>query len=317
MDFLCSLPVIAGLFASCAPALPLATGYVEGEYVLVAPVETGRISELTKKRGDRIVRNELLVQMESADADIAVREAEAALEQAKAQLANLKEGRRPEEMAVIEATLQSAQAQAAEAKRVFDRESSLAKRGINAKADLDQASTALQQADALVNQTSANLAVARLAARPMEIDAADAVVKQAEAKLANARWRLEHRRLTVPYDGVVDDIVRREGEVAGPSQPVISVLPDGAVKIRLYVAEKYLSGIRLGTDITVRCDGCGKDVRAKVSYISDDPEFTPPVIYSLENRQKLVYLIEARPDGDQPMLKPGQIVDAVLSEPAP
>ena len=311
-DILCVLPVIAGLFSSCAPAPPLATGYVEGEYILVAPVETGRILLLAKKRGDRIAKGEMVVQMEADDATIAVNEAEAALMQARAQLENLKEGRRPEELAVIEATLKSAEAQRAEAQLVFDREQNLAKRGINAKADLDQATTALQQADAMVAQTSANLAVARLPARPMEIDAARAQVQQSEARLATARWRLEHRRLTVPSDGVIDDIVRREGEVAGPSQPVISVLPDGAVKIRLYAAEKSLSGLTLGTEISVRCDGCGADVRARISYISDSPEFTPPVIYSLENRQKLVYLIEAKPEGEQPMLKPGQIVDAVL-----
>lgn len=313
MDFLCSLPVIAGLFSSCAAPPPLATGYVEGEYVLIAPVETGRIVTMSKKRGDRVARNELLVQMEDADADIAVHQAEAALEQAKAQLANLKEGKRPEEMAVIEATVQSAKAQAAEAKRVFDREEALAKRGINAKADYDQAATALQQAEAMVAQTSANLEVARLPARPMEIDAADAQVRQAEAQLADAKWRLAHRRLTLPANGVVDDIIRREGEVAGPSQPVLSVLPDGAIKIRLYAAERYMSGLKLGTELAVRCDGCGKDVKAKISYVSDSPEFTPPVIYSLENRQKLVYLIEARPEGNQPLLKPGQIVDAVLA----
>jgi HlyD family secretion protein len=317
MDFLCSLPVIAGLFTGCAPPPPLATGYVEGEYVLIAPVETGRITAVSKKRGDRVGKDELLVQMEAADADIAVHEAEAALEQAKAQLANLKEGRRPEEIAVIAAALKSAEAQAAEAKRVFNRQNDLSKRGIAPQAGLDQALTALQQADALVSQTSANLAVARLPARPMEIDAADALVRQAEAKLANARWRLDHRRLTLPYDGVVDDIVRREGEVAGPSQPVLSILPDGAVKIRLYVGEKYLSGLKLGTVIRLRCDGCGADVKARISYIANTPEFTPPVIYSLENRQKLVYLIEARPEGEQPMLKPGQIVDAVLADPAP
>lgn len=314
MDFLCSLPVIAGLFGACAPPPPLATGYVEGEYVLVAPVETGRVVSLNKQRGDRVSSDEVLVQMESSDADIAVHEAEAALEQAKAQLANLKEGRRPEEIAVIQATLISAQAQAAEAKRVFDRESALAKRGINAKADLDQATSTLQQADALVEQVAANLRVAQLPARPMEIDAAVAQVKQAHAKLDNARWRLDHRMLSVPREGVVDDIIRHPGEVAGPSQPVISVLPDGAVKVRLYVGEAYLSGLKLGTVINVRCDGCGRDVRARISYISDGPEFTPPVIYSLQNRQKLVYLIEARPEGDQPLLKPGQIVDAVLAD---
>jgi len=312
MEFLCSLPVIAGLFGACAPPPPLATGYVEGEYVLIAPVETGRIMSLSKKRGDRVRKGEVLVSMEAADADIAVHEAQAALDQARAQLANLQEGRRPEEIAVIEATSLSARAQAAEAKRVFLRESDLARRGINAKADLDQASTALEQADAAVSQASANLAVARLPARPMEIEAAAAQVAQAEAKLADARWRLDHRQLTVPYDGVVDDIVRREGEVAGPSQPVISVLPDGAIKLRLYAGERYLSRLKAGSEIAVRCDGCREGLTARVSYISDNPEFTPPVIYSLENRQKLVYLIEARPEGDVPELKPGQIVDVVL-----
>ncbi|WP_308737851.1 HlyD family efflux transporter periplasmic adaptor subunit [Rhizobium sp. TH2] len=314
MDLICGLPLIAGLFASCAPAPPLATGYVEGEYVLLAPVEVGRIEALSKKRGDRVTKGETLVQMEGADADIAVHEAQAALEHAQAQLANLKEGKRREEIDVIEASLQSARAQAAEAKRVFDRETALAKRGINAKADLDQASTGLLQADAKVSEMTANLSVAKLAARPMEIDAADALVKQAEAKLADAKWRLEHRRLTVPENGVVEDVVRRVGEVAGPSQPVLSILPDGAVKVRLYAAEQYVSSLKLGTSLEIRCDGCAPGLKAQITYISNSPEFTPPVIYSLENRQKLVYLIEARPESEQSVLKPGLIVDAVLGK---
>ncbi|MBL0372026.1 HlyD family efflux transporter periplasmic adaptor subunit [Rhizobium sp. KVB221] len=316
MEFLCSLPLIASLFGACAPPPPLATGYVEGEYVLITPVETGRIVSLTKKRGDRVVKGDLIVQMEASDADIAVQEAQAALEQARAQLANLREGRRPEEIAVIEASMLSAKAQAAEARRVFDRESLLAERGVSTKANLDQASTAMQLADALVSQTSSNLDVARLPARPMEITAAEAQVKQAEAKLADAHWRLDHRQLRVPDNGVVDDIVRREGEVAGPSQPVVSYLPDGAVKLRLYAAERYMSGLKLGAEIAVRCDGCRKGLTARISYVSDSPEFTPPVIYSLENRQKLVYLIEARPDTAESELNPGQIVDVVLPETA-
>ena len=313
MDFVCTVPLLAGLLGGCAPP-PLATGYVEGEYVLLAPVETGRIDTLLKKRGDRIAKNEVLVRMEASDAEIALRQAEAALDQAEAQLENLKEGKRPEEIAAIDATVQSAVAQAAEAKRVFDREAELSRRGVNAKADLDRASTALQQAEALVNQTRANLAVARLPARPKEIDAASAQVKQAEEQLADARWRFEQKDLKVPVDGVVEDVVRRQGEIAGPSQPVLSILPDGAVKVRLYVGESYISQLSLGTSIDIRCDGCPKDLSASVTYISSGPEFTPPVIYSLENRQKLVYLIEARPDDDNAALKPGLIVDAVLGE---
>lgn len=315
MDFLCGVPLIAGLLGGCVPP-PLATGYVEGEYVLLAPVETGRIDALLKRRGDRIARNEVLVRMEASDAEIALKQAEAALEQARAQLENLMEGKRPEEIAAIDATVQSAVAQAAEARRVFERETELARRGINAKADLDQATTALQQAEALVSQTRANLAVARLPARPKEIDAARAQVKQAEQQLADARWRLEQKELKVPVDGVVEDVVRRQGEIAGPSQPVLSILPDGAVKVRLYIGEPHISEIALGTSITIRCDGCPKDLSATVTYISSGPEFTPPVIYSLENRQKLVYLIEAKPEKDSAVLKPGLVVDAVLGGPS-
>lgn len=313
MDFVCTVPLLAGLLGGCAPP-PLATGYVEGEYVLLAPVETGRIDKLLKKRGDRIARNEILVRMEASDAQIALRRAEAALEQAKAQLENLKEGKRPEEIAAIDATVQSAVAQASEAKRVFDRETELNRRGINAKVDLDQASTALQQAEALVSQTRANLAVARLPARPKEIDAASAQVKQAEQQLADAKWRLEQKDLKVPVDGAVEDVVRRQGEIAGPSQPVLSILPDGAVKVRLYVGESHISQLSLGTSINIRCDGCPADLSATITYISSGPEFTPPVIYSLENRQKLVYLIEARPEGGSEALKPGLVVDAVLGD---
>lgn len=315
MDFLCSLPVIAGLMGSCLPP-PLATGYVEGEYVLLAPVETGRIDLLLKKRGDRIAQNEVLVRMESSDAEIALRQAEAALEQAEAQLENLKLGKRPEELAAIEATVESAIAEEALAKRSFDRQSQLAERGINAKADLDTATTALQQAEARVNQTRADLAVARLPARPKEIDAASAHVKQAQQQLADARWRLDEKMLTVPVDGVVEDVVRRQGEIAGPSQPVLSILPDGAVKVRLYVGEEHVSQLSLGTSINIRCDGCPDNLKAVITYIASGPEFTPPVIYSLENRQKLVYLIEARPAAESKALKPGLIVDATRGDPS-
>jgi HlyD family secretion protein len=316
MDLLCSLPLVASLMGGCTAAPPLATGYVEGEYVLVAPVEIGRVEELLKKRGDRIKSGETLVRMESSDASIAVGEAEAALDQAEAQLANQREGRRPEEIAVIMASLQSAKAQAAEARRVYERQQDLWKRGIAPQASYDQAATTLDQAEALVAQMSANLSVARLPARPMEISAAEAQVKQAKAKLDNAHWRLDHRELTVPQDGVIEDVIRRAGEVAGPSQPVLSVLPDGAVKLRLYAGEANIAQLRLGQSIAIRCDGCGDGVRATISYISDSPEFTPPVIYSLENRQKLVYLIEARPETASAILKPGLIVDAALGEPA-
>ena len=312
--FLCALPLISGLIAACGASAPLATGYAEGDYVLMAPLDVARVETLSVRRGDRVKAGASLAAMETQDAEIAVRLATAALGQARAQLANLQQGRRPEEVAVIHANLVSAQAQAEDAQRTFDRQSDLLKRGIAPQSDYDKAKTALDLATAAVAQANANLAVAQLPAREQEIDAAKDAVKQAEASLDQAKWKLEKRNLVAPTNGIVQDIIRRQGEVAGPSQPVLSVLPDGAVKLRVYIPEKDVSRLKVGSVLSVNCDGCAAGIRARVSYIADGPEFTPPVIYSLENRQKLVYMIEAQPEGSADGLKPGQIVDVRLAD---
>lgn len=311
---ICTIPLISALFAACAPLPPFATGYVEGDYVLVAPVSTAQIDTLAVARGDRVAAGQLLVGMEQRDAEIAVAQAAAALARADSQLANLREGRRPEEIRVIEATLASARAQADEARRTAARLTDLSIKGAATGIQRDDAATAVAIAEASTAAIEANLAVARLPARAQEIAAAEAGLRGAQADLARAEWLLDQRRLTAPAAGVIADVIRNPGEIAGPAAPVLSLLPDGAVKLRLYVAEALVAEIAPGSRLRVQCDGCAPDLAATVSYVSDAPEFTPPVIYSLQNRQKLVYLIEARPDAGA-ALNPGQIVDVVLPEP--
>ena len=131
--------------------------------------------------------------------------------------------------------------------------------------------------------------------------------------MRDARWRLEQRDLVAPAAGEVTDVFRRVGEIAGPTAPVLSLLPDGAWKLVVFVGETEVAGIAPGDRLDVRCDGCPPGLTATVSYVSDEPEFTPPVIYSVENRQKLVYRIEARPAEDSSRLRPGQIVDVALA----
>lgn len=311
---ICSLPLIGAFFTACAPPLPLASGYVEGDYVLVAPVAVAQVEEVTVRRGDRLVGGAVLVRMQRRDAEIAVAQAEAALTQAQSQLADLQEGKRPEEIAVIQATLVSNRAQADEAEKELIRLQSLNDRGVASQAQLDAAKTALDVARAAEAQAAANLAVAKLPARPDQIAAAEAAVAQARAARDAANWQLNQRTLRAPGPGTVYDILRTAGEIAGPTAPVISFLPDGAVKLRLYLPEGAVAQVRPGTRLHVGCDGCGADTAATVSFVSDAPEFTPPVIYSLENRQKLVYLVEAIPDAGATRLKPGQIVDVSLTD---
>lgn len=315
MSFLCTLPVIAALVPGCAPPAPLAVGYVEGEYVLLAPNDIADVLTVGVRRGERVAAGQVVAELESEDARIAVAQASAALDQAKAQLADLKLGKRPEEIAVIEAALASAEAQARAAARDLARTADLVKRGAATPAALDTAQTALELADAAVEQAKANVAVAHLPAREETIRAAENQVRQSEAALKTAKWRLSKRSIVAQVAGRIGDVIRNPGDVAGPSAPVLSLLPDGAVKLKLYVGEGQFSGIEVGRKLAVRCDGCPDDLTAAVSYISPEPEFTPPVIYSLERRQKLVYLIEARPEANAEVLQPGQLVDVVLRDP--
>lgn len=313
MSLLCSLPLAAQLFSACSAATPLAVGYVEGDFVLLAPIEVAEVKAVSARRGDRVGPGQPVATLESADAEIAVAQAKAALAQAQAQLADLQVGKRPEEIAVLEATLRSAKAQAADAARTLARTQDLLKRGVATQAQFDDAATQSEVAEAAIGQATANLAVGNLPARPETIKAAENQVKQARTALDQAEWQLSKRTLVAPAAGRVDDIIRHAGDTAGPSAPVLSVLPDGAVKLTVYVPEASLSSIKVGGDLAVRCDGCPQGLKARISYVSSDPEFTPPVIYSLENRQKLVYLVEARPIGDAGPLQPGQIVDVDLA----
>ena len=313
MSFVCTVPIIASLFASCNPVAPLAVGYVEGEFVLLAPIDVSQVTELSVKRGDRVESGSVIATLDEGDALIAVAQAEAGLAQAEAQLADIKIGKRPEEIAVLEATLRSAKAQSEESARVLARISDLYKRGTATKAQLDEATTQVEVGEAAISQAEANLAVAHLPARPEVIKAVENQVKQARATLDQANWRLSKRKIAAPTAGRIDDVIRNPGDLAGPSAPVVSLLPDGAVKLKVYVPEGSFSSVAAGDVLAVNCDGCKPGLTARVSYVSPDPEFTPPVIYSLETRQKLVYLVEARPEGDATSLQPGLIVDVSLS----
>ena len=311
MSFLCSVPLLNALLTSCLAPLPMATGYVEGEYTLLAPIEIAQIEKVPVKRGQEISAGQELVLLERRDAEIAVAQARATLAQAQSKLADISQGRRPEEIAVIEASLRSARAQADEARRELERQADLVRRGAIPQSKYDLAQTQAEVSDAKVAELEANLEVAKLPARAGAIAAAKAAVDQAKAALENALWRLSKRTLSATTDGVVIDVIRNRGETAGPQAPVLLVLPDGAVKLRLYLAEERLAEVQTGSRLKVSCDGCDSGITATISYISAGPEYTPPVIYSLENRQKLVYMIEARMDRDN-SLKPGQIVNVDL-----
>jgi HlyD family secretion protein len=128
------------------------------------------------------------------------------------------------------------------------------------------------------------------------LDDAEAALRSAEARLASSQTRLMRRQVFSPAAGTIQQIYFRPGETVPTSRPVLALLPPGNIKLRFFVPEAELPRIALGDTVRVSCDGCRETLPARVSFISRSSEFTPPVIYSLEERNKLVFLIEARTD---------------------
>jgi len=193
---------------------------------------------------------------------------------------------------------------------------------VEAGAPLFSVDEDLQQAD--VNQITAtltnmqrNLERARdllktSAGTQKAYDDAIQAQREAEARLNSAKTRLARRKVVSPATGTIQQIYFRPGEMVAAGRPVVALLPPGNVKIRFFVPEAILPTIALGDTVRVRCDGCASDVDARVSFISRTAEYTPPVIYSLEERSKLVYLIEARPQQPE-SLRVGQPVTVLLT----
>jgi HlyD family secretion protein len=141
----------------------------------------------------------------------------------------------------------------------------------------------------------------------------EAALRTAQARLNSAQTRLARRKMASPDNGLVQEIYVRRGEYVLPGRPVVSLLPLSHVKIRFFVPETVLGSIAIGDEVSVHCDGCKNDLPGKVTFISQRSEFTPPVIYSLEERSKLVFLIEARTETPR-NLRVGQPVDVELRE---
>ena len=310
-----AIALVAGLcLAACGPpAERTLQGYVEGEYVRVAAPFAGTLQKLSVQRGGDVAAGAPLFALESENELAARRQAEQQLQAAEARLDNLKTGKRPPEVETVAEQLRQAQAARELSAANFRRQEALFKSGFISKAALDDIRTQLQRDDAAVSQLRASVATAKLPGRPDEIRAAEADAAAARQALAQADWRLSQRAVAAPMAAHVSDTYYVVGDWVPAGGVVASLLPPGNIKIRFFVPETELGRLSPGQSVVFACDACGEPRNAKISFIADRAEFTPPVLYSKENRSKLVFLVEAKPGAETTAkLNPGQPVDVTL-----
>ncbi len=301
------------MLAGCQPkAAPGWSGYVEGDYVYVSSQLGGTLSQLNVRAGDQATKDMPLFALEAENEQAARLEAEALLARANAQLANTAKGKRSDEIAVIQAQISQARAQAKLNAAELAREEQLVKQGFVSAARSDNLRAAQAQSSARLDELEAQRRVAQLPARVDERAAAAADTDAARQSLRQSAWREAQKSRTAPAAGLVTDTFFRVGEAVQAGQPVLALLPPGNVKARFFVPESAVGHLQLGAAVQIVCDGCAAPIPARISFISNRAEYTPPVIYSNAQRAKLVFLVEARPSpGDGARLKPGQPVDVV------
>ena len=287
---------------------PTFSGYIEGETLYLSAAVSGRVTDLAVRRGQRVTEGTRLFLIEPDQQAAQEQQAAAELAGAQAQAEDARRGQRPPEVAIFEADRDAAEAGVREARIALNRADQLVRRGIYARVRLDEARVAYQSATARLDAARRRIEVANLGQREEQVRAADARVAQAAARVTETGARLRTLSPIAPSAGRIEDVFYQRGEWAAANQPVVALIPDDRVFVRFFVPEAAVAAYRPGQRVRFRCDGCPDGLSAVISYVSPRPEFTPPIIYSRDSRDRLVFMVEARPENGA-RLVPGLPVD--------
>jgi HlyD family secretion protein len=262
---------IISLTGCSKPSDHKAQGYVEGRYTYIASNVSGTLTKLLVDRGSQVKRGDVLFELEEQPESDSLNEAEENLKQ----LINAREAKA---------------ANLVYAKVTYERYQDLVKQKAIQQSQLDNAK-------------------ATYVAMQADLAGADATIASARALLKRVKWTKDQKRKTAPVDAQVFDTYYRIGEYTVANQPVLSLLAPDDIRVIFYVEEAKLSRLKMGSAISLECDGCEKKIPGKIRFISPSAEYTPPVIYSNETNYKFIYRIEADfSPADAKRLHPGQPV---------
>ncbi|MAI90672.1 HlyD family efflux transporter periplasmic adaptor subunit [Ponticaulis sp.] len=282
-------------------------GYVEADWIYIASPQSGWVVSRLVNEGDLIEPGDLLFELDDETQLAALAEAESRVAQAYAEARNTETGARAPEIRQLQAQLADAEAALANAVSERDRVLPLVEQGLEPRSRGDQLITSVERAQAGVEAAEEAIASARLPARDGVQEASLAAAQAAEAARATAQIRVNDRQVFARSAGRVEEVFQDPGEFVNAGTPVLAVLPDDGLTVRFFVPQAELPQFFMGKEISVSSDGSGP-VMAVISRIASDAEFTPPVIYSADERDKLVFEVEARlPAGSN--LRPGLPVD--------
>jgi HlyD family secretion protein len=306
------IAILASLLSSCHNAHHYSyQGYVEGENLYLASPYSGNLIESFVQRGQQVKKGQLLFRLDDNPQLLDVKQDQALLVQAKKVLADLSKPRRVPEINAIIAQIAQVDAQIKLAALRVKRNQELVKKSALDQDSLDASVERFNELTYLKVQTEENLKLAKEGSRPDQIKAQKALVYSLLARVNNGKWKLSQKSIYAPADGVIFDTYFLKGEWVGSSQPIATLLEPNNIRIEFFVPVNELASVHLNQTITFDCDGCAKENKARISYISPEAEYIPPLVYSRENNDKLVFRIKAQLNHPE-QFKPGQPVIAMV-----
>lgn len=312
--FLC---VAIFLLVSCsgngAKGVISAPGTIEAIEVNVATKVAGQLVERTVDEGARVRPGDKLAVIDHATLDIELRQAEAGVDLARAELILLRNGARAEDIQQAEAALKQTEASLTVAADDARRMCELVKSGSATTKQKDDAEARLTVAQAQRNAAAEALKKTRTLARPEEIQAAEARLAQAQAAADLLRKTIADCTITAPVGGIVTHKAAEAGELLTQGATIVTISELDSVYVMIYVTEKELGRVRLGDAAEVMIDAFpAKVFSGKVTYISPEAEFTPKNVQTKEDRVKLVFGIKVEIENREGLLKPGLPADAAI-----
>lgn len=307
------------------PAPHIYQGYGEGEYVLVSSQLAGTVESVDVVRGQTVKKGEQLFTLEHSAEQAAVDQAKASSDRAEAVLADLLKARRQPELDALVAQRNEAAASVRIAEINLERDKQQLKAQAISQAIVDADKATLAQTRAKLAEAEASIASGKLSTgRSDAIRAAQADIAASNAALAQAQWKLDRKTVASPEDGLVFDTLYRVGEYVDPGKAVVSLLPPSNIKVRFFVPATALPQLEIKTPVTILMtdrNGTGRNeattLPASITYIAPQAEYSPPELYNRDNREKLLFMIEATPDKTPERIHPGLPVDVRIDAQAP